>query len=342
MCMTDNIAHFIGTSAPSRITNLIEHHDSNRSNGGSEFTHSGTLMRYYAPQVVTRSWVDLHYFTSASVTDMATPRKKSEHKAYLSAVSGLVRWATGYGSLALDRAEIFHPGTISDYMQTMRPDAGDDSYRRRRRLLLQMSETLVHAEPIQVPPPGYGLGSTAPFSPAAFDGLGHWADRQSTPGRRRDADATLALCGGAGLTAPELYHARAQDLVFHDDGVFIFVPGDNPRLVPVNARWEDRVTLRFANTHPLAYLLRPGVSRRRKHQTWVSPGTRSAAEDAAELSARLRETWLRRSEELLNPAAAAYFAGHPTVGRPTVARELAKSIDFNAAASILRGAEASW
>jgi len=330
-------------SAHNHRTDLVKHHRAvGPKTTRSPFTGTSALIYDYAPRMVTPNWVDIEDFTFASVADMAEPRKKSDHKQYLAVVSGLAHWATGYGSLSLDRAEIFHPDTISDYMQTMRADVGHDIYNRRLWLLRQMSETLVHAKPNEVPPPGYGLGTIAAFSPAAFDGLAEWADRLSAPGRRRDAEATLALCGGAGLTHAELFHARAQDLVFRDDGVFIFVPGENPRSVPVHSLWEDRVRARYANTHPLAHLVRPHVSRRRQVRTWVIPGTRSVVADDAELSARLRATWLERGEDLLPPVAANHFAGYPVTGGPAAARELMNTIDLETSAAILRGAGGGW
>jgi hypothetical protein len=321
---------------------LIDPHEPAPSSATRDLAATGTLIASYAPQMVTPRWINVHDFTVTSVAEMATPRKKSEHRAYLSCVSGLVHWSVGTGSLALDRAEIFHPDTIFEYMQTVSPEMAHDVYSRTRRLLLQMSETLAHAEVTDAPPPGYGLTNTSPFAAADFQGLADWAESLSSPGRRRDAEAMLAFCGGAGLTGAELFNARAQDLVFRDDGVFIFVPGDSPRSVPVNAQWEHRVRARFMHTPPLAHLVRPSVSRRRRLYNGVTPGMRSVAVDAAQLSARLRDTWFERASTLVGAVTAGHFAGHAGRGGPAAARAVATTIDFAASAAILRGAGRDW
>jgi hypothetical protein len=306
------------------------------------FADTGELISSYAPHMATPRWVDIDDFTRDCIAEMAVPQNRVEADTYLPVVSHLVNWATGAASLVLDVQEIFHPDTISDFMPTVRRSMGDFMYNRAVRALTQMSETLIHTNLPQMPPPGYGMSHGPTFDEADFPGLADWADSLSRPGRRRDADAMIAFCGGAGLTDIELFHARAQDIVFRDDGVFIFVPGENPRSVPVYAFWEDRVRARFTGTAARAHLILPGVSRSRRRQAEATPDFRSAAYDAAQLSTRLRETWLERTEDLLEPVAAGHFSGFHVQGGPSAARELVKTIDFETSVAILRGTGGEW
>ncbi|WP_411700978.1 hypothetical protein [Conyzicola sp.] len=305
-------------------------------------TDTSALISTYAPAMATPHWVDVDDFTRDCIAEMAAPRNRGEAATYLLVVSHLVNWATGTASLALDVHEIFHPDTISDFMPTVRHTLGDFMYNRALNALTQMGDTLVHTNQTQTPPPGYGMSHGPMFDETDFQGLADWADSLSGPGRRRDADAMLAFCGGAGLTDVELFHARAQDIVFRDDGVFIFVPGEFPRSVPVHFFWEDGVRARFSGTAPRAHLILPGVPRSRRRPTGVTPGFRSAAADPAQLSTRLRATWLERTAALLEPVAAGHFSGFRVDGGPASARELVKTIDFTASAAILRGAGEGW
>ena len=330
-------------SAPNRFADVIRRYGSaTENNNKNSLVSTSALISEYAPAMATPRWVDVNEFTRDCISEMAVLHNRVEADTYLSVVSHLVNWATGVASLPLDVQEIFHPNTISDFMLTVRRTMGDFMYNRAVRVLTQMRETLVFANPSQVPPPGYGMTNFSIFAEADFQGLADWADSLSRPGRPRDADAMLAFSGGAGLTDVELFYARAQDIVFRTDGVFIFVPGENPRSVPVHAFWEERVRARFSGTAPRAHLILPDVSRSRRRPTGVTPGFRSAADDPAQLSTRLRATWLERAGRLLDPVAAAHFSGFGVEGGPVATRELVKTIDFEASAAILRGAGERW
>jgi hypothetical protein len=56
----------------------------------------------------------------------------------------------------------------------------------------------------------------------------------------------------------------------------------------------------------------------------------------------LRATWVERTENVLEPVAAAHFSGHSVAGGPGAARELVMTIDFETSAAILRGAGEDW
>jgi Phage integrase family. len=70
-----------------------------------------------------------------------------------------------------------------------------------------------------------------------------WATSLSTPRRRRNACAILALSAGAGMTAAEVAAARIEHVRSHGELLLVDVQGKRARTVPVMAQWARMLKL---------------------------------------------------------------------------------------------------
>jgi hypothetical protein len=274
-------------------------------------------------------WARVEDFVRQCVAETGASSDSSEFRAQMVWTTRLVRWATGTASLALDRAEIFDPKTIAAFLQ-------NSAYARDVEVVRAwkaMSAALKPAAVASLSFPGHGHDQPSPLTAADFTRLEEWADTAADPGRRRDADAMLVFCLGAGLTGRELFAARARDLASADSGTFIFVPGARPRTVPVHARWEDRLRRRFRDTSLGSFLIAPT----RSPTARFADVARCVVDGCEEVpaSAWLRAQWRTRTERLLDADAAAYFAGDRLADDSSV-------INLRGCATLLRGNGLSW
>jgi len=274
-------------------------------------------------------WARAEEFIRQCVAETGAPSDSPEFQAQMMWTTCLVKWATGTASLALDRAEIFHPKTIVAFLRSAPYPRDAEVIRVWKAMGAELKVPAVVSPQF----PGHAHDQPSPFTAADFVGLEDWADGAADPGRRRDADAMLALCLGAGLSGRELFAARAGSLAFTDSGTFVFVPGARPRTVPVHARWEDRVRRRFRDTSAGSFIVTPG----RGLSARFVDATRCVVDGCEEVpaSALLRAQWRSRTERLLDAEAAAYFAGDRLA-------DDSAAMDLRGCAALLRGDRGSW
>jgi len=163
-----------------------------------------------------------------------------------------------------------------------------------------------HLAPADVPLPREH--AKAPYSAAEIAGYLALADAQPALSRRMRAAGLVCLGAGAGLIRAGLRAVRGTDVICRSGGVIVAVRGARPRVVPVLARYHDRLlaAAAFAGTG----LICGGADPARRNIT--TPLTRSLAGGAGLPrldTSRLRATWLRDCAELLGLATFMQAAG---------------------------------
>jgi integrase len=146
---------------------------------------------------------------------------------------------------------------------------------------------------LQPPPPAPLPRSRAkvPYTDAEIDAYLGLADAQPTVGRRMRLSALVCLGAGAGCSGPDLRHVRGRDISRRDGGMVVAVDGPRARVVPVLARYQDRLgeAARFAGS---GYLIGGRVPHRH-NLTDRLVATAAGGIDLPRLEpARLRVTWL--------------------------------------------------
>jgi hypothetical protein len=163
-----------------------------------------------------------------------------------------------------------------------------------------------HLAPADLPLPRER--AKAPYSAAEIAGYLALADAQPALSRRMRAAGLVCLGAGAGLIRADLRAVRGTDVICRSGGVIAAVRSARPRVVPVLARYHDRLlaAAAFAGTG----LICGGADPARRNIT--TPLTRSLAGGAGLPrldTSRLRATWLRDCAELLGLATFMQAAG---------------------------------
>ncbi len=197
--------------------------------------------RPYRPRLAASYWEAIGPFVSAAVEDVLTQSSTYTDRELYAAATPLCLWAWQSAGMALDRDEIFRVSSIDRFaaigMPGYRSSAGKNTIRSR---LLRMGEILrTPTTPSRQLRPLGNSDPTAPYSPSELIELRSWARAQSTPARRRNAQALLALGLGAGLSGKEILAVQADDVITEHPGIRVVVRGPRAREVVVLARWED-------------------------------------------------------------------------------------------------------
>ena len=208
----------------------------------------------------------------------------------------LVLWATGAG-LPLEREIILDPDTIERFTEF---GLGSDRSRATYRAVLRrVAPLLTKKAPWEPRPPGVARRQVAPpYTAQELELLRRDAAQQSTPRRRRAAQALLALGLGAGLDGRWVASVAAEDVTRRPGRVVVTVGEPKARNVVVAGAWENEV-VELADTAGDEFLV-GGRSRSRNRTSnltkglWVSTGhprlgPRTAAIDMASLAPEHRD-----------------------------------------------------
>ena len=132
----------------------------------------------------------------------------------------------------------------------------------------------------------------APYAPAEIAAYLALADAQPTLARKMRLSGLIALGAGAGLMGADLRAVRGSDVVRRSGGVVVQVKGSRPRVVPVLARYHERLvaSARFARGE----FVTGGFSASRRNVTSGLVASLAGGADLPTLDVgRLRATWLR-------------------------------------------------
>jgi len=219
----------------------------------------------------------------------AHPESVNRAKAFLFAASRLGAFCESIG-LELTATVALHPSVIERCCSSSVTAMSAPTRRTLRSNLRAIARRVVPTGPDA--PRLSRQGAKAPYSNAEVAAYLALADTQPTASRRMRASALICLSAGAGLTGADLKTVAGTDVVSRSGGVVVCVrQGRRPRIVPVLARYHDRLlgAAHVAGTR----LLIGGISTSRRNVTSPLTASLCGGRDLPRLDiSRLRATWL--------------------------------------------------
>lgn len=239
------------------------------------------------------------------VVARAAPAGRERAKNLLWAAGKLAGWAIPLG---LDPAPqvLLHPSVIERFAAHA-PGLTAVARRTLRTNLRFIARKVVpQLDPADAPLPRER--AKAPYTAAEIDGYLALADAQPTAARRMRAAGLVCLGAGAGLIRSDLRQVRGSDVACRSGGVLVTVRGARPRVVPVLARYHQRLlaSAAFASGN----LVTGGTDPARHNIT--NPLARSLAGGTGLPpldTSRLRATWLADCATLIGLPAFMRAAG---------------------------------
>jgi integrase len=224
-----------------------------------------------------------------TVTEAAEPKSPARAKALLFAAGRLGSFATSVG-LELDPSVVLSASLIERFIITQGAALGVATRRTLRSNLRALSAACV----ANAPPPPVPLSrerAKAPYAPAEIEAYLALADTQPTRARAMRLSGLVCLGAGAGLMGADLRAVRGTDVIARSGGVLIEVKGRRGRVVPVLARYHERV-LASASFAGAGYVT-GGYSAQRRNVTASLKASVAGGADLPGLdTGRLRATWL--------------------------------------------------
>ena len=224
------------------------------------------------------------------VVTKAAPTSAVRAKALLFAAGKLGTFATSVGvELAPELA--LSPSLIERFIVTEAARFGPATRRTLRSNLRFLSAACLTNTP-PAPVPLSRERAKAPYVGAEIAAYLALADAQPTLARKMRLSGLIALGAGAGLMGADLRTARGNDVVTRSGGVVVEVTGHRARVVPVLARYHERLvaSARFAGGEYVT----GGFSASRRNVTSGLVASLAGGADLPTLDVgRLRATWLR-------------------------------------------------
>jgi integrase len=224
------------------------------------------------------------------VVTTAAPTSAVRAKALLFAAGKLGTFASALGvELAPELA--LSPSLVERFIVTEAARFGPATRRTLRSNLRFLSAACVTNAP-PAPVPLSRERSKAPYVGAEIAAYLALADAQPTLARTMRLSGLIALGAGAGLMGADLRAVRGSDVVRRSGGVVVQVKGSRPRVVPVLARYHERLvaSARFARGE----FVTGGFSASRRNVTSGLVASLAGGADLPTLDVgRLRATWLR-------------------------------------------------
>jgi hypothetical protein len=251
-------------------------------------TEVGPVIERWCPPSFSE---DVVAFAKAAVA-AAEPKSPARAKALLFAAGKLGTFATSVG-LELRDEVVLSSALIERFIVTKGAVLGVATRRTLRSNLRSLARAVaVGGSP--APVPLSRERAKAPYTPAEICAYLALADAQPTPARRMRLSGLLALGAGAGLMGADLRGVCGTDVIMRSGGVVVEVRGHRARVVPVLARYHERLvaSARFAAT---GYVT-GGFSAQRRN---VTAGLKASVAGGSDLPAldtgRLRATWLNEA-----------------------------------------------
>ena len=239
------------------------------------------------------------------VVARAAPAGRERAKNLLWAAGKLAGWAIPLG---LDPAPqvLLHPSVIERFTAHAPGLTGVARRTLRTNLRFIARRVVPQLDPADAPLPRER--AKAPYTAAEIDGYLALADAQPAAARRMRAAGLVCLGAGAGLIRSDLRQVRGSDVACRSGGVLVTVRGAWPRVVPVLARYHQRLlaSAAFASGN----LVTGGTDPARHNVT--NPLARSLAGGTGLPpldTSRLRATWLADCATLIGLPAFLRAAG---------------------------------
>ena len=245
-----------------------------------------TVLAHWRPASLRPDVAD---FAQRALT-RAEPKSPARAKALLFAAGKLGTFATSVG-LELVPETVLGPSLIERYIVTAGAALGPATRRTLRSNLRNLSAASITNAP-PAPVPLSRERAKAPYDPAEIAAYLALADAQPTLARKMRLSGLIVLGAGAGLMGGDLRAVRGTDVVVRSGGLVVHVKGHRARVVPVLARYHERLvaSARFAKSEYVT----GGFSASRRNVTSGLVASLAGGADLPTLEVgRLRATWLR-------------------------------------------------
>ncbi|HEV2256625.1 MAG TPA: hypothetical protein VGS06_26080 [Streptosporangiaceae bacterium] len=239
------------------------------------------------------------------VITAAAPGGRERAKNLLRAAAKLADYAVPLGLEPVPEV-LLHPSVIERFARCTPGLSGVARRTLRTNLRFIARRVVPQLAPADVPLPRER--AKQPYSAAEVAGYLALADAQPTAARRMRAAGLVCLGAGAGLIRADLRGVRGADVIVRSGGVVVTVRGARARVVPVLARYHQRLlaAAAFAGTAPV----RGGTDPGRRNITTPLARSLSGGTGLPRLdTSRLRATWLAEVADLLGLAAFMPAAG---------------------------------
>jgi len=228
-------------------------------------------------------------FVRRAVT-AAEPASVVRARTLLWACARLAGWGEGVGLEPVPEV-LLHPSVIERFVVVGMASA---PMARRRTVRTNLRFVARRVAPVLSPPDPLALARSRakhPYSAAEIGAFLALAAAQPTPGRRHRLGALVGLGAGAGLTGADLRHVRGVHVARRHGGLVVVVEGRSARVVPVLARYHERLAAAAAFAGA-GYLI-GGRSPTRHNVTNRLIASVAGGVDLPRLElGRLRATWL--------------------------------------------------
>jgi hypothetical protein len=239
------------------------------------------------------------------VIGQVAPEGKERAKNLLWAAGKLADFGIGLGLDAVPEV-LLHP-SVAERFARCAPGLSGVARRTLRTNLRFIGRRVVpQLYPADMPLPRER--AKAPYAAAEISGFLALADTQPTAARRMRAAGLVCLGAGAGLIRADLRAVHGTGVACRSGGVVVTVRGARPRVVPVLARYHDRLlaAAAFAGTG----LVCGGADPARRNITTPLTRSLSGGSGLPRLdTSRLRATWLADAAELIGLATFMHAAG---------------------------------
>jgi integrase len=239
------------------------------------------------------------------VITQAAPEGRERARNLLWAAGKLADYAASPG-LDLVPDVVLHP-SVTERFTRCAPGLSGVARRTLRTSLRFIGRRVVPQScPADLPLPRER--ARTPYKAAEIAGFLALADAQPTAERRARAAGLVCLGAGAGLIRGDLREARGTDVVCRSGGVVVQVRGQRARVVPVLARYHDRLlaAARSAGTALICGGIDPG----RRNITNPLIAALDGGSGLPRLdTSRLRATWLAGCADQLGLATFMAAAG---------------------------------
>lgn len=197
------------------------------------------------------TWAVIKPFVASCAEELCLGRC-SKPLPTVRALALIAAWSLEEG-LPLVAEVVLDPANVEAFIANC-PGA-DSSRASYRSLLRRIGPQLTKKAPWESPPLAVSARQVAaPYSPDELRRLKAAAAAQPTSGRRRAAEALLALGAGAGLDGRWVARVGPQSVFARERAVMVLVDEPYSRAVPVLASWQAEV-LELAETAGAEYLV---------------------------------------------------------------------------------------
>lgn len=209
----------------------------------------------YQPSIDPAYWEAIRDFVRDVVARTETTVPYTTYALYRASTE-FTLWAWQTAGLPLEVEDLFERSVIAFYVQTGCGQLTAAARGNRRSLLLRMSEHLLLDAPTRLEPMP-ASNPSEPYSRREIVSIVSWARAQSTPERRANAHALVALGLGGGLSSQEIIALQVKDVHRERDQVTVTVAGTRRRDVPLLDEYAELMPAVNIAT-PNGFVFRPG------------------------------------------------------------------------------------